>query len=524
MISPEDMETYGYGHESIFLDLEQRILKDIVRRIKSTGVITRSADFQLNQLKRIGFSDKDIKEMLTETLKLSNEYVDNLYTEAIKTDYIDNKLLYEATSTDFLPFEKNILLQNNIKALKKITNDEMKNLSRSLGFVVLEDGKTKAVKLTEYFQNVLDQVIVDVTAGAFDYNTTLRKAINAMTKSGVRWIDYESGYHNRITVAARRAVMSSIAQMSRALSEDTARRIGTNDYEVSAHANPRPTHALWQGLVFTRQELVSICGLGTVTGLGGANCYHTYYPFVKGISVRAYTDEELEEMANSTPKEWNGKEYTGYEAKQRMRQMESNMRMYRERIALLKEGDGNELDIMNAQIQYRSCMDEYVRFSKAMGMKQQKERIYMDGLGKVGASGINTDNLIKKRNLMKGYQKAQKSGDISMLVEFQTYQRISDDIDKKIVGTATKDGIMITGYKTHFVDRVIGQYESSDEPIKGKRKGVSIEMISNALQNGESKEKPLTRSGLRSISYQTDECIVTINPDTGELIQTTPKK
>ena len=401
MISPEDLETYGYGHEGIFLDLEQRILKDIVRRIKSTGVITRSADFQLNQLKRIGFSDKDIKEMLTETLKLSNEYVDKLYTEAIKTDYIDNKSLYEATSTDFVPFEKNTFLQNNIKALKKMTNDEMKNLSRSLGFVITKDGETKAVKLTKYFQDILDRVVIDITAGAFDYNTTLRKAVNEMTKSGIRWINYESGYHNRITVAARRAVMSSIAQMSRTLSEDTARRIGTNDYEVSAHANPRPTHALWQGLVFTRQELVSVCGLGSVTGLGGANCYHTYYPFIKGISVRAYTDEELEEMANSTPREWNGKEYTGYEAKQRMRQMESNMRMYRERIALLKEGDGNELDIMNAQIQYRSCMDEYVRFSKAMGMKQQKERIYMDGLGKVGASGISTSDLIKKRDLIK---------------------------------------------------------------------------------------------------------------------------
>lgn len=523
MISPEDMETYGYGHESIFLDLEQRILKDIVRRIKNTGVITRSADFQLNQLKKIGFSDKDIKEMLTETLKSSNEYIDKLYTEAIKTDYIDNKSLYEATGTDFIPFEKNTLLQNNIKALKKMTNDEMKNLSRSLGFVVLEDGETKAVKLTKYFQDILDRVVIDITAGAFDYNTTLRKAINEMTKSGIRWINYESGYHNRITVAARRAVMSSIAQMSRTVSEDTARKIGTNDYEVSAHANPRPTHALWQGLVFTRQELVSICGLGTVTGLGGANCYHTYYPFVKGISVRAYTDEELEEMANSTPKEWNGKEYTGYEAKQRMRQMESNMRMYRERIALLKEGDGNELDIMNAQIQYRSCMDEYVRFSKAMGMKQQKERIYMDGLGKVGAS-IDTATLVKKVDIIKGYQKARKNGDISMLVDLKTYQKISDDIDKKIVGTATKDGIIITGYKTHFIDRVIGQYESSNESIKGKRKGVSIEMINNALQNGESEERPLTKEGLRSIRYKTDECIVTINPDTGELIQTTPKK
>lgn len=523
MISPEDMETYGYGHESIFLDLEQRILKDIVRRIKSTGVITRSADFQLNQLKRIGFSDKDIKEMLTETLKLSNEYVDKLYTEAIKTDYIDNKSLYEATSTDFVPFEKNTFLQNNIKALKKMTNDEMKNLSRSLGFVITKDGETKSVKLTKYFQDILDRIIVDVTAGAFDYNTTLRKAVNEMTKSGIRWINYESGYHNRITVAARRAVMSSIAQMSRTLSEDTARRIGTNDYEVSAHANPRPTHALWQGLVFTRQELVSVCGLGSVTGLGGANCYHTYYPFIKGISVRAYTDEELEEMANSTPREWNDKEYTGYEAKQRMRQMESNMRMYRERITLLKEGDGNEFDIMNAQIQYRSCMDEYVRFSKAMGMKQQKERIYMDGLGKVGAS-IHTAALVKKVDIVKGYQKARKNGDISMFVDLKTYQKISDDIDKKIVGTVTKDGIMITGYKTHFIDRVIGQYESSNESIKGKRKGVSIEMIDNALQNGESEERPLTKEGLRSIRYKTDECIVTINPDTGELIQTTPKK
>ena len=76
MISPEDMETYGYGHEQIFLGLEQRIMDDIARRIRQTGVITRTADFQLNQIKRLGYHDADIKKMIQETLSASQAYVD----------------------------------------------------------------------------------------------------------------------------------------------------------------------------------------------------------------------------------------------------------------------------------------------------------------------------------------------------------------------------------------------------------------------------------------------------------------
>ena len=91
MINPDDLEEYGYGNETIFADLEQRILKDIVRRIKNAGVITRSADFQLNQLKKLGFSDKDIKSMLQDALKASDQYINNLYEKALETDYIDNK-------------------------------------------------------------------------------------------------------------------------------------------------------------------------------------------------------------------------------------------------------------------------------------------------------------------------------------------------------------------------------------------------------------------------------------------------
>ncbi len=68
-----------------------------------------------------------------------------------------------------------------------------------------------------------------------------------------------------------------------------------------------------------------MCGLGSVTGLHGANCYHDYNPFIPGVSVRNYTDEELEEMITkeNTPKQYMGKEYTAYQALQKQRQRDS---------------------------------------------------------------------------------------------------------------------------------------------------------------------------------------------------------
>lgn len=522
MIIHDQMESYGYGGEAIFIKLEQRIMLDIVRRIYGAGVITRSADFQINQLYNIGYSSEDIKKMLKETMKYSDEYVDYLYDMAIKTDYIGNKELYKQINGNFIPYEKNTFLQGIVKAAKQKTHEKMQNLTQSLGFVLNEKNGLVEVSLTEYFKKVLDRIVVDIQTGAFDYNTTLRKAVQEMTNSGVRWIDYESKYHNRITVVARRAVMSSISDMCNMTARDTAAKLGVDTFEVTAHPNARPMHAMWQGGIYTSAELESTCGLGTVTGLQGANCYHLYYPFVPGISKRAYTEHQLREWRSQDEKTYRGKTYTGYEATQRMRQMETNIRAMREKITLLKEGKGDPLDIMYAQARYRTAMDEYVKFAKAMGLKQQKERIYMDGLGRISNS-ISNKQLEKNILLYKGYKKAINKGDISSFITFEIYQDIAKQIEKELVGVTTKDGIMITGYKTHFVDRIIGQYESSNAPIKGKRKGVSIGDVLKTLENPNKVSEKNTTSG-KSRNYYSNSCIITVNPNTGNLIQTTPKK
>ncbi len=387
-MTPEEIEALGYGNEIIWLDLEQEIINDIARRIKQTGVVTRTADYQLNQLQRIyGYSDKQMTDLLKQTINQSDAYVDKVLEQAIHTDYIDNKDLYKAVGKTTVPYDKNVVIQSLVYNLKAQCKGEINNISKTLGFVVNEATGKKALALSEYYKAVLDDAILQVASGGFDSKTSLKKAVSQMANSGLRWIDYESGHHNRVTVAARRSVSTALTQLTKEMSDYHAEQLGCDTFEVAWHANARPTHREWHGQVWTKAQLVTVCGLGTVEGLCGANCYHVYYPFIEGLSKRNWSDEWLKEQneLEDTPKTFNGKEYTGYEATQRQRVIETRMRAQREAIQALKEGDGDPLDIMFMQAKYRASMDEYVKFSKAMGLREQRDRIYIDGKGVVGA-------------------------------------------------------------------------------------------------------------------------------------------
>ena len=242
---------------------------------------------------------------------------------------------------------------------------------------------------------------MDTVTGAFDYNTVLRRVVTQLTNSGLRQIEYSSGYANRIEVAARRAVMTGLTQLSGKIAEYNAEKLGTEYFEVEWHAGARPTHTIWQGRVWSQQQLYDVCGLGTVIGLCGANCYHPYFPFVPGVSVRTYTDDWLDEQnwKESEPTEFRGKEYTLYEAKQRQRQMETAMRAQREKVQLLQKGGADPDDVMLAKCKYQGQLDEYARFSNKMGLKQERERIYIDGRGRVVPGW--TEKIIKSGKMVE---------------------------------------------------------------------------------------------------------------------------
>lgn len=547
--------------ERNYSDLEMRIMQDIVRRIKKAGKITSTADWQINRLRILGNSSEDIEKMLKEALNASYPQMFELYDKVIDWEYVRNKDIYEQINAEFIPYEENDELQQITNALIQQTDADLRNITQSLGFYLdYGGGKPVLTPLAEVYQKYLDSACLDIVSGAFDYNSVLRRVVTQLTNSGLRQINYASGRANRVDVAARRAVMTGITQLTGHISDYNAEKLYTEFFEVAWHSGARPTHAVWQGKVWSKKQLITVCGLGTVTGLEGVNCYHERYPFIPGISERNWTDEWLEEQnrKENTPKEFNGKEYTLYEAKQRQRQMEAAMRAQREKVQLLKDGDADPDDVMLARAKYQGQLNEYSRFSRKMGLKEERERIYYDMRGHIATNtkrqnakytpdmiknatkdakqynryksiiGDGVGNLAdfrqmkyndpKEFSLLADYTNSVKNGMISPLSGFRNYKTLYEMVEKDIVGLKTSTGIKMTGQSKHFMERVIGTKE--DPKTHRPRSGVSIEDIQDALLNGTPR---IRESDPNSIKYVTDKCIVSVNPKTGILIQCNPR-
>ena len=415
---------------SRYQDLEERIMQDIVRRIMKAGEITSTADWQINRLRILGYSSEDIEKEIKKALNASYPEMFELYDKVINWEYIRNKDIYEQINAEYIPFEENGQLKQITEAIIDQSFDDLENVTNSLGFYLdYGNGKKVLTPLSQVYTKYLDAACYDIVTGAFDYNSVLRRVVTQLTNSGLRQIDYSSGRANRVDVAARRAIMTAVSQITGKISEYNAQKLGTEYFEVEWHAGARPTHAVWQGRVWSKEQLYSVCGLGTVTGLLGVNCYHTYHLFFPGLSERNWTDDWLEEQnrKENEPREFLGKEYTLYEAKQRQRQMETAMRAQREKVKLLQAGGADQDEVILHKAKYQGQLNEYSRFCRKMSLTEERERIYLDMMGKI-ATNNKSQNSIFHPKMIKNATKD--------IAQYKRYKEVLGDS----VGSLAKFG------------------------------------------------------------------------------------
>lgn len=413
-----------------YQDLELRIMQDIVRRIKKAGEITSTADWQINRLRILGYSSEDIERETKKALNASYPEMFELYDQVIEWEYVRNKDIYNQINAKYIPFDQNEQLKQITDAIIDQSLEDLENVTNSLGFYLdYGNGNKIITPLSQVYTNYLDAACFDIVTGAFDYNSVLRRVVTQLTNSGLRQVEYSSGRTNRADVAARRAVMTAVSQITGKISEYNAVKLGTEYFEVEWHAGARPTHSVWQGRVWTKEQLYSVCGLGTVTGLLGANCYHTYYPYIQGISERNWTDEWLEEQEQkeNEPKEFQGKEYTLYEAKQRQRQMETAMRAQREKVQLLQHGGADQQEVILQKAKYQAQLNEYAKFSNKMDLEQERERIYLDMRGKIATNTKQQNSMFPSKMI----ENASKD-----IAQYKRYKEVLGDA----VGSLAKFG------------------------------------------------------------------------------------
>lgn len=482
-LTPEQLGQASARLDGLTQKLEKTILDDICRRIAKAGMITDTAEWQILRLKEMGEANDVIEKAISDYTKLSAEEVQQLFHEAAQVSDDFYAEMYTQSGKPFVPAEENPYMQQLITATVDQTNNELVNLTQSMGFAVRQaDGSTAFQPAAKAYQSALDLAQMQVATGTFDYTTAIRNSVKALTDGGLYFVEYESGHRNRADVAARRAVLTGLSQMTGQVSKHNAEELETNIVEVTAHAGARPSHAEWQGRRYSLSgkskeypSLEEVTGYGTGDGLKGWNCRHDFYPVIPGISPPAYTEEQLANI-DPPPIEYNGKTLTYYECTQKQRVMETAMRKTKREI-IAAQASGNDDMFTAKSILLRRQKEEYANFSKSAGMLTQNERAQVYGFDRSVAAkaswAVRKANKVLDNGGGSGIINKAKALDMfnDSAIAFNspiTTQQIIDELTTTNIGRTTLKDI------ENLPERIKLTYSYKENGVRGEQNGNEI--------------------------------------------------
>lgn len=385
MLTPEQLQNLPQELTDLYDQLSEFILRDIARRIAKGAEITDTAEYQLYRAKSLGLSTDEIAAKIAEINGSSAAEINRLIREAAaQSDEFDRKML-GVDKGAAVPLEENAQLQKLISAQIAETAGKCENLTNTMVFADHDFlGRVYYLSMTDMYRREMDSAHMKVVTGATDYMTAIRQDCNKLAASGVRTIDYESRRSDRIEVAARRAILTSVAHVTHRISEQNGEELGADGWEMSAHSGSRPSHAVYQGRQYTQKQYERIIK----PLISEPNCRHDVFPIILGVSEPVYTEEELQNI-DQPPFTYEGRTYTAYEASQQMRKMERAMRKQKDR-CIVADAAGDEESFTTASIKLRRQKDIYEDFCKAADSYTQYERTYVAGYdrrlaGKTGA-------------------------------------------------------------------------------------------------------------------------------------------
>lgn len=267
-----------------------QILRDIVRRLVKTGDMTAMSVWQAECLQESGMLMNDIIQAVASLTNASAAQVKALFEDAgvrsMQTDFA----IYEAAGLTSLPLKQSPAATRVLQAAIQKTSGYLQNLTMT----------TASTGQQAYIQ-AATAAEMQVESGAFDYVTAIRQAVRSAAESGATVL-YPSGHSDQLDVAVRRAVLTGASQTAAQVSLGYMDDMGADLVETTAHPGARPSHAVWQGRVFSRggkrgkyPDFVSSTGYGTGGGLCGWNCRHSFFPFFDGLSTSAYPRDKLKE-------------------------------------------------------------------------------------------------------------------------------------------------------------------------------------------------------------------------------------
>ena len=266
----------------------RRALRRLGEDIARVGSLNNYRDAQLVAIKMTGESVSAITRELSDASGMTEKDIEKLYADAARYDYEFAEQFYSAKDIEQIPFEKNETLQRTVKALTRAAQADCSNLSHSYAFALRDpDGKVRYTSLAAGYKEAIDKAVTAVKLGTTNYKAEMRRILNQYADSGIRTVDWKSGYSQRLDTAVRRNIMDGLRQVKNETQKLIGEEFGADGYEISAHANPAPDHADIQGRQYSFADFEALND-SLERRIGTLNCYHTITAIILGISSPTY--------------------------------------------------------------------------------------------------------------------------------------------------------------------------------------------------------------------------------------------
>ena len=424
MLNEQQLEILSDVIRPLFQSLERDVIMDIARRVEETMTYTQTAEVMAEQMQQLGYSPNKIRKEVMKILGADKEYQKAVEKNTIEYKKEIKKLVEEYTQEaknlgkDIISdagqmswnedlalwksggkkLEDNSFLQQLQDAIAEQTVEEFVNLTRTTGFKTMSGYE----KIGNAFRNELDKAAIKICTGTFSQDQVVSDVVHNLAKSGLRSINFESGYSMQLDTAVKNALRTGCAQISAKIMDENMRRTGENLVYVSKHWGARnkgagvENHELWQGQVYfvvpgrDYSEEANRIGQDRIMdiwystgyspdgshpniplGLHGYYCRHSHRVWFEGVSD--FPPEHNQEEPG--PVEINGKMYDYYARTQMQRAMERNIRaLKRERVARV------DLNMPTTEISKRikQKIREYEEFCEKYNMPEDANRFRMD--------------------------------------------------------------------------------------------------------------------------------------------------
>ena len=231
------------------------ILEKIGQVIKRIGTLNISQAYQLGQILKYGGSYEQIAKELARVSGKNVQEIYNIFDEVAKNNKQFAKEFYRYRGIDYILYNKDIALQNQVRSIARLTAETYINISntRGVGFLFKGlDGQMYFKDIRQSYDEIIDRAILAVSQGKETYQTEMRQLMKELGHNGV--VMYENGHTRRLDSAIRMNMLDGIRQLNNETSRRFGEEYGADGVEISVHANPAPDHADIQGRQFSIEE------------------------------------------------------------------------------------------------------------------------------------------------------------------------------------------------------------------------------------------------------------------------------